>query len=59
MATENQIILFYSIHQRLKDARCLIPHLKEMEEFLSPLEQRPRCLIADAGYGFEKNFLSL
>lgn len=59
MATENQIILFYSIHQRPTDARCLIPHLKEMEEFLSPLGQRPRCIIADAGYGSEENFLSL
>ena len=28
MATENQFILFYSIHQRPTDTRCFIPHME-------------------------------
>jgi hypothetical protein len=30
MATENQFILFYTIHQRPTDTRCFIPHLEKL-----------------------------
>ncbi|WP_106767367.1 transposase [Paenibacillus faecalis] len=30
MATENQFILFYSIHQRPTDTRCFIPHMERL-----------------------------
>ncbi len=59
MATENQVVLFYSVHQRPTDARCLVPHLEGMERFFAPLGRRPKRIIADAGYGSEENFLAL
>ena len=54
MATENQFILFYSLHQRPTDTRCLIPHLKKLAASSLPM---PKTLIADAGYGSEENYL--
>ncbi|SEI75953.1 transposase, IS4 family [Bhargavaea ginsengi] len=53
MATENQFILFYSIHQRPTDTRCLIPHLKAYRETNLPM---PKRIVADAGYGSEENY---
>ncbi|WP_328018433.1 IS1182 family transposase, partial [Halalkalibacterium halodurans] len=52
--TENQFIVGYSIHQRPTDTRCLIPHLRMLEERQLPF---PKKLIADAGYGSEPNYL--
>ncbi|WCK56498.1 IS1182 family transposase [Aneurinibacillus sp. Ricciae_BoGa-3] len=54
MATENQFILFYTIHQRPTDTRCFIPHLEKLTSSSLPM---PKTVIADAGYGSEENYL--
>ncbi|MFK4998270.1 transposase [Bacillus sp. N9] len=54
MATENQFILDYSIHQRPNDTRCFIPHLERLASSALPM---PKTVIADAGYGSEENYL--
>ncbi|WP_234032712.1 IS1182 family transposase [Paenibacillus faecalis] len=54
MATENQFILFYSIHQRPTDTRCFIPHMERLAASSLPM---PKTVIADAGYGSEENYL--
>ncbi|PLS16124.1 hypothetical protein CVD28_18975 [Bacillus sp. M6-12] len=54
MATENQFILFYTIHQRPTDTRCFIPHLEKLASSSLPM---PKTVIADAGYGSEENYL--
>lgn len=54
MATENQFILFYTIHQRPTDTRCFKPHLEALKNSSIPL---PKKVIADAGYGSEENYL--
>lgn len=54
MATENQFILFYSMHQRPTDTRCFIPHL---ERLAASSLSMPKTVIADAGYGSEENYL--
>ena len=54
MATENQFILFYTIHQRPTDTRCFKPHLEALKNTSLPF---PKNVIADAGYGSEENYL--
>ncbi|HCX48357.1 MAG TPA: IS1182 family transposase, partial [Bacillus sp. (in: Bacteria)] len=54
MGTENQFILFYSIHQSLTDTRCFIPHLEKLASTSLPM---PKTVIADAGYGSEENYV--
>jgi transposase len=54
VGTENQFILFYSIHQRPTDTRCLIPHLEKLTSTSLPM---PKTIIADAGYGSEENYV--
>ncbi|WHY73227.1 IS1182 family transposase [Fictibacillus enclensis] len=54
MATENQFVLFYSLHQRPTDTRCFIPHLEKLAASSLPM---PKTVIADAGYGSEENYL--
>ncbi|WP_242694973.1 IS1182 family transposase, partial [Pseudogracilibacillus auburnensis] len=54
MATENQFILFYTMHQRPTDTRCFIPHLEKLAGSSLPM---PKTVIADAGYGSEENYL--
>lgn len=54
VATENQFILFYSLHQRPTDTRCFIPHMKQLAASSLPM---PKTVIADAGYGSEENYL--
>lgn len=54
MATENQFILFYTIHQRPTDTRCFIPHLEKLASSSLPM---PQTVIADAGYGSEENYV--
>jgi len=54
MGTENQFILFYSIHQRPTDTRCFIPHLEKLSSTSLPT---PKTVIADAGYGSEENYV--
>ncbi len=46
MGTENQFILFYTIHQRPTDTRCFIPHL---EQLASTSLSIPKTVVADAG----------
>ena len=53
MATENQFILFYTIHQRPGDSRCFIPHLEKLWASSLP---KPKRVVADAGYGSEENY---
>ncbi|MBO8178842.1 MAG: IS1182 family transposase, partial [Bacillus sp. (in: Bacteria)] len=54
MGTENQFILFYTIHQRPTDTRCFIPHLEKLASTSLPM---PETIIADAGYGSEENYV--
>ena len=54
MATENQFILFYTMHQRPTDTRCFIPHLEKLAASSLPMR---KTIIADAGYGSEENYL--
>lgn len=54
MATENQFILFYSIHQRPGDMRCFIPHMEKLAASSLPI---PKNVVADAGYGSEENYM--
>ncbi|MGG4147629.1 IS1182 family transposase, partial [Paenibacillus algorifonticola] len=54
MATENQFVLFYSLHQRPTDTRCFIPHMEKLAASSLPM---PKTVIADAGYGSEENYL--
>lgn len=54
MGTENQFILFYTIHQRPTDTRCFIPHLEKLSSSSLPI---PKTIIADAGYGSEENYM--
>ncbi|WP_339230226.1 IS1182 family transposase [Aeribacillus sp. FSL K6-2833] len=54
MGTENQFILFYTIHQRPTDTRCFIPHMEKLASSSLPM---PKTVIADAGYGSEENYV--
>ncbi|MEC1782096.1 IS1182 family transposase, partial [Schinkia azotoformans] len=54
MGTENQFILFYTIHQRPTDTRCFIPHMEKLASTSLPM---PKTVIADAGYGSEENYV--
>ncbi|MCE5172034.1 IS1182 family transposase [Paenibacillus profundus] len=54
MATENQFILFYSLHQRPTDTRCFIPHMEQLAASSLPF---PKTVVADADYGSEENYL--
>jgi len=54
MGTENQFILFYTIHQRPTDTRCFMPHLEKLASSSLPM---PKTVIADAGYGSEENYV--
>src|SRR3954462_8167067 len=37
MGTENQFILFYTIHQRPTDTRCFIPHMEKLAASTLPM----------------------
>jgi len=54
MGTENQFVLFYTIHQRPTDTRCFIPHMEKLASSTLPM---PKTVIADAGYGSEENYV--
>lgn len=54
MATENQLILFYTMHQNPGDTRTFIPHLEKLKDSSLPF---PKRVVADAGYGGEVNYL--
>lgn len=54
VGTENQFILYYTIHQRPTDTRCFIPHMEKLAASSLPI---PKTVIADAGYGSEENYV--
>ncbi|WP_142353973.1 IS1182 family transposase [Fredinandcohnia onubensis] len=54
MGTENQFILYYTIHQRPTDTRCFIPHMEKLAASSLPM---PKVVSADAGYGSEENYV--
>src|SRR5690606_5070809 len=54
VGTENQLILYYTIHQRPPDTRCFSPRLQRLAASSLPL---PAAGIADAGYGSEENYV--
>lgn len=56
MASNDQFILAYTVHQRPGDTRCLIPHLQKVEETFGI---KAKHIIADAGYGSEENYAYL
>jgi hypothetical protein len=53
ISTENQFILWYTLHQVAGDITTLPTHL---QEFIDTLGIEPGALIADAGYGSEENY---
>jgi transposase len=56
LGTENQFVIGFSLHQRVGDTNCLIPHLEGVEQHLGRL---PKNIVADAGYGSEENYVYL
>ena len=56
IGTQNQFILWYSIHQEATDTNTLSSHLSSLE---TNTGFRPLNLIADAGYGSTYNYLYL
>lgn len=65
--TEGQFVVGYSLHQRVGDTTCLIPHLEGVQANLSAIARRkprllpqlrslPQNISADAGYGSEENY---
>jgi hypothetical protein len=53
IGTEGQFIVGFSVHGRVGDTSCLIPHLENLRSHLGRL---PENLITDAGYGSEENY---
>ena len=51
--TENQYVVFTSVHQRPGDTACMVPHLERARKALGRM---PRNVVADAGYGSEENY---
>lgn len=57
ISTENQIIIFYSLHQNPTDTKTLKPHLENLKEtFGEEVFQELKAITADAGYGSEENY---
>jgi len=72
--TEGQFVVGFSLHQRVGDTTCLIPHLEGVKASLQAIAQRkpeilpqqpdhprslPHAISADAGYGSEENYAYL
>jgi hypothetical protein len=72
--TEGQFVVGFSLHQRVGDTSCLIPHLEGVKASLQTIAQRkpavlpkhdqhppclPKAISADAGYGSEENYAYL
>lgn len=53
LGTEEQMIIFYSIHQKPGDTIYLKPHIEKLEEIVPRL---PQNITADAGYGSLENY---
>ncbi|WP_413377571.1 IS1182 family transposase [Alkalihalobacillus sp. 1P02AB] len=56
IGTQNQFILFYSLHSNPTDTRCLVPHVEALKQSGLPW---PKLLVADAGYGSESNYVAM
>lgn len=54
--TENQYVVFATVHQRPGDTACMVPHMEAPKEEAGSL---PPAVVADAGYGSEENYLYL
>lgn len=60
--TENQFVVYFSVHQEAGDSTCLIPHLNQLKAGLTTLPAErslPRQACADAAYGNEENYAYL
>lgn len=53
ISTQEQFILNYSLHQTSTDYQTLAPHLEQYE---SLYRQKPKAVVADAGYGSDENY---
>nr|WP_245934824.1 transposase [Anoxybacillus vitaminiphilus] len=49
MGTENQFILFYTIHQRPTDTRCFIPHFEKLASSSLPMPKNTSSQMQDMG----------
>lgn len=56
IGTENQYVIWFSLHQEPGDTSCLISHLDELKQQMKRL---PINVIADSGYGSEENYVYL
>jgi transposase len=54
--TEGQFIVGCSVHNRVGDPPCLIPHVEHMRRYWRKLPER---MIGDAAYGSEENYAYL
>lgn len=52
ISTNNQFIASYSVHQKATDTSTFIAH---MQQHIKNFKQKPKAVIADAGYGSEEN----
>ncbi len=53
ISTQNQYIIWSTIHQAANDLIALQPHMEDLKKNLG---QKPETVIADAGYGSEDNY---
>jgi len=53
ISTQEQFILNYSLHQTANDYPALAPHLEGYETLY---KQKPKAIVADAGYGSDENY---
>ena len=56
IGTEGQFVVGFSVHGRVGDTSCLIPHLERLR---TQLGQLPQNVVTDAGYGSEENYAYL
>jgi transposase len=57
LGTEGQFITNYTIHQTASDMSSFIPHMNDTLNLLESInKQKPKNVIADAGYGCEENY---
>jgi transposase len=54
IGTEGQFIIGFSVHQRTADTRCFKEHMEQLKKYLNDL---PKRVIGDAGYGSEENYI--
>ena len=53
ISTQEQFILNYSLHQTTNDYQTLASHLEGYEALY---QQKPKAIVADAGYGSDENY---